>query len=200
MILATRSTSNSSDAVSGNQSIKGVTHATPVSLHGPTAGANAMPIASPLDFVELINDLATALKQELPKFDAEADNLYVVHLGLGETEFSFIHTPRSEPSVFTVFCRLGALPKDAAPAMKRALEINLLTASSQGGILGIDPASGEMYLTVRAHLDEVTSPIMLAMVGLMARQAEEWKKTHFLDTAPESQRLAQDAAFMTKGV
>lgn len=158
-----------------------------------------MHLDSPIDFVELINDLATQLNQELPKFDTDADQLYIVQLVLGETEFSFVHTPASEAGVVTVFCRLGALPKDPAPAMKRALEINLLTASSQGGILGIDPETGEMFLTLRARLDEVDTPIMLAMLGLMVKRAEDWKKTHFLDAEPHALDLAKHADLVTKG-
>ena len=104
----------------------------------------------------------------------------------GDVEFTMHHSMTRRPDLFSVACRFGPLPAVRADAaMWRLLSIQRDLTPAASANLGLDERTGEVFHTQALPVRGIEAAQLVEEMQLMYSRALEWRRSHFLDDAPD---------------
>jgi hypothetical protein len=131
-------------------------------------------------FAALLRETFELAGQDLANDIEQQEETASAEIILDGQRFVAVHSaPRLER--FTVYCDVGPLPEDAAPAvLRRLLEANLSLAEAGRAGFGLLAQTNDVLYAVNMGIALTTPSALLTALKQIAEHADEWRESQYL--------------------
>jgi len=133
-------------------------------------------------FIDLTSAIYVALDIDVPAEEFDEDSPHMMNLEFDDTQFTLAYCAQLDLDKFSILCRFGQIPPEReSEVLRRILEVNLMLGRARDITLGADPVTRDIVLLFSPPLGVSTADSTLNAMGMMADQAQAWRRTFFLD-------------------